>query len=392
MKRSKALFGIVLVGIFMATTTRLKGTPLPMTSPEKVGMSSERLAKVDTVINENIANKETPGAVLLVARKGKVVYKKAYGNRMVEPRIEKMTLDTIFDMASLTKPTATASGIMKLVEDGKIRLIDKVSYYIPEFKENGKKDVTLVNLLTHTSGLPAWDKYFEKKLNPEEIILDIASKATTYEPGTKFVYSDLGYITLGEIIKRVSGKPENEFVAEQIYKPLGMKDTGFLPPKDKWSRCAPTEMRDGKMLQGEVHDGNAWMLGGVAGHAGLFSTADDMAIFCQMILNGGEYNGVRIFSPLTVRAMTTNQSPLKDEQRGFGWDIGTAYAGQRGDIFPALQGFGHTGFTGTSVWVDPGSQTFVILLCNRVHPDGKGEILRMRSLVSNVVASSIIKE
>lgn len=362
-----------------------------MTEPEKVGMSKEHLALVDDVILKGIEDKATPGAVLLVARKGKIVYKKAYGDRMVEPRREKMTIDTIFDMASVTKPVATASGIMALAEDGKLRLGDKVSYHIPGFEQKGKESVTLVNLLTHTSGLPSWDKYFLKKLDHDGIIADISAKDTTYEPGTRFVYSDLGFIMLGEIIKRVSGMPENEYVQQRIFGPLGMKDTGYLPPKDKWTRCIATEPREGKMLQGEVHDGNAWSLGGVSGHAGLFSTAEDMAIYCQMILNGGEYNGKRILGPLTIREMTKNQSPVAERDYGYGFVIGTGYASYRGDIFPK-GGFGHTGWTGPCFWIDPTSQTFVILLTNRVHPDGKGDVGRLRALVNNIIASSIIKD
>ena len=364
-----------------------------MTKPETVGMSSERLTRVDAVIEKAITNKECPGAVLLVAHKGKVVYKKAYGYRMLIPEKEKMTLDTIFDLASVTKPVATSSGIMALAEDGQLRLGDTVARYLPKFAAQGKEDVTLVNLLTHTAGLPAWDKYFEKKLDHEGIIEDICSKKTTYAPGTKFVYSDLGFITLGEIIAKVSGMPENEYVQKRIFKPLGMTDTGYLPSKKKIARCAATEYLPAEKmaLKGRVHDGNAFALGGVSGHAGLFSTVDDLAIFCQMVLNGGEYEGKRIFSPLTVREWTKNQSPVPEEAYGFGWVIGTGYASQRGDIFPR-GGFGHTGWTGTSIWIDPTSETFIVMLTNRNHPSEDGTVIRLRGLVSNVIASSIIKE
>ena len=391
MNRFKSIIILATLVIVTFCPLNTKARPLPMTSPEKVGMSLSVLTTVDDVINVSIANKDTPGAVLLVAHKGQIIYKKAYGNRMVEPHIEKMTVDTIFDMASLTKPTATASGIMILAEEGKLNVNDTVCKYIPDFGQRGKENVTLVNLLTHTSGFIPDGDYVNKNLGYDGIIKDVISMSTTYTPGTKFVYSDVGYITLGEIIKRVSGKPENEFVAERVFKSLGMNDTGFLPPKEKLDRCAPTELRNGKLLQGQVHDPTAWEMGGVAGHAGLFSTADDMAIFCQMILNGGEYNGVRIFKSETVRLMTTNQSPVINQPRGLGWDIGSRFAGQRGNVFPK-EGFGHTGWTGTSVWVDPASQTFVILLCNRNHPDGKGNVGRLRSQVSNIVATSIVKE
>ncbi len=387
----KKCFLISVLLISISFTNHVWGRTLPMDTPESVGMSSDRLKRVDRVIDESIKNKEIPGAVLLVSHKGKIVYKKAYGYRMVTPRQEKMTVDTIFDMASITKPMATASGIMLLVEDGKIRLQDPVAKYLPGFEVKGKADVPVAYLLTHCSGLPAWDRYATKNLDRDGIIADICSKDTAYEPGTKFVYSDLGFVLLGEIITRVSGVPENEFVAKNLYSRLGMEHTGYLPP-DSWkAQCAATEPRGGKMMQGEVHDPIAYALKGVAGHAGLFSTVDDMAVYFQMLLNGGVIDGVRIFSPLTIREMTKNQSPVAARDYGFGWVIGTSYAGQRGDIFPR-GGFGHTGWTGTSVWVDPTSQTFIVLLTNRVHPDGKGDAGRVRALVSNIVASSIMDE
>lgn len=390
MNRFKSNFILATLVIVFLSATIANSAYLPMTSPEKSGMSNTILMSVDSVINASIANKDTPGAVLLVGHQGKIVYKKVYGNRMVKPRVEKMTVDTIFDMASLTKPTATACGIMKLAEEGKLNVNDKASKYFPEFAQNGKENITLVNLLTHTSGLKPDGDYYEKNLGYDGIIKDLASMNTSYTTGTKFVYSDLGYMALGEIIRRVSSKPENEYVADKIFKPLGLKDTGYLPPKDKWERCAPTEFRHGQLLQGQVHDPTAWEMGGVAGHAGLFSTADDMAVVCQMFLNNGEYNGVRIFKPETIRLMTTNQSVVTTQTRGLGWDIGSRYSGQRGHVFPK-EGYGHTGWTGTSVWVDPASQTFVILLCNRNHPEG-GNVNRLRAQVSDIVASSINKE
>ncbi|MFB3897096.1 MAG: serine hydrolase domain-containing protein [bacterium] len=389
MKRNKSfVFIVALVTIFFSATIATSAY-LPTTSPDKVGMSASILASVDSVINAGIADKNTPGAVLLVGHQGKIVYKKAYGNRMVTPRVEKMTVDTIFDMASLTKPTATGCGIMKLVEEGKLDVHEKAAKYFPEFAQNGKENITLADLLTHTSGLIPDGDYYEKNMGYKGIIKNLAEMHCRYTTGTRFVYSDLGYMTLGEIISRVSGKPENVYVTKKIFKPLGMKDTGYLPPKSKWSRCAPTEFRHGKLLQGQVHDPTAWEMGGVAGHAGLFSTADDMAIFCQMFLNNGEYKGIRIFKPETIKLMTTNQSPITDQARGFGWDIGSKYSSQRGHIFPK-EGYGHTGWTGTSVWIDPASQTFVILLCNRNHPKG-GDVTDLRAAVADVVAKSIIK-
>ncbi|MCX7918323.1 MAG: serine hydrolase [bacterium] len=392
MHQLKRIVISIVVGIATVNCQNIFARPLPKTSPEKVGISLSVLTTVDTAIETSIANNEVRGAVLLVARKGKLVYKKAYGNRMVKPRIEKMTVDTIFDMASLTKPTATASGIMLLVQDGKLNINDKVSTYIPEFAQNGKENVTILHLLTHTSGLKPGGAYFNKQLGYDGIIRDIASMSTSYSPGTKYVYSDLGYIILGEIIRRVSGKPEHIFVAERIFNPLNMKDTGYLPPKYKWSRCAPTEFRFGKLLRGQVHDPTAWEMGGVAGHAGLFSTVDDMVIFCQMLLNGGEYHGVRIFTPESVRLMTTNQSPTPTRAWGLGWGIIARDTGQEPMLSFPKQGFGHIGWTGTAVRADLNTQTFIVLLCNRIHPDGKGNINPLLRQVCNIVGAAIIEE
>ncbi|MFB3897097.1 MAG: serine hydrolase domain-containing protein [bacterium] len=390
MHRIKTLFYLTGLVTILTLPITSQAKPLPTTTPDKAGISVSILTSVDSVINTYIANQEIPGAVILVARNGKIVYKKAYGNRMLKPHVEKMKVNTIFDMASLTKPTATASGIMLLAQEGKLDVHDKVSKYIPGFGQNGKEEVTILNLLTHTSGLKPGAAYYNRHFSYDSVIKNIASMSTSYTPGTKYVYSDLGYITLGEIIRRVSGKPENIFVAERLFKPLGMKDTGYLPPKSKWNRCAPTEFRNGKMLQGQVHDPTAYEMGGVAGHAGLFSTIDDMAIFCQMLCNGGEYNRVRIFTPETVRLMTTNQSPTADRDWGFGWGIFSSDT-DRPHAFPQ-QGIGHVGWTGTAVRADIPTQTYMILLCNRTHPDGKGELLRFYRFinqVSNVIGKSI---
>lgn len=388
----KVLFAIILpVTIFLFTYSEVKGG-LKMTKPEEVGMDSEQLRKLDNVIEEAIKRGDTPGAVVLVARKGKIVYRKAYGRMMVEPKSVPMEIDTIFDLASLTKPIATATSIMLLVQDGKLLLFDKVTTWIPEFGQKGKDKITVFHLLTHTSGLPAWDRYFLREgIDKQGVIADICAKDTAAEPGTKFIYSDLGYIILGELVERISGKPLDKFAQERIFKPLGMKNTMFNPPDKLKPRCAATEKRAGKIIQGEVHDGNAYVLGGVAGHAGLFSTADDLAIFCQMLLNNGKYKNKQLLSPLIVKAMTTNQLSEKfEEKRGLGWGISTIHTTLRGDFFP-LGSYGHTGWTGTSILIDPATETFIILLCNRVHPDGKGDVSRLRSLVSNIVATSILR-
>ena len=372
-------------------------------TPESVGMSSERLARIDEAALQSIERKETPGAVVLVGRRGRVVYRKAFGDRAVTPKREPMTPDTIFDLASLTKIVATATSIMILVERGKVSLADPVSLYIPEFAANGKERITVEQLMTHRAGLPPDNEiadYVGVSVNPLEKIYELQP---VYEPGTRFVYSDVGFIVAAEIVRRASGKRIDEFARENIFVPLGMKETGYLSPNFKseisslmsrisnasMERIAPTENREGRVMRGEVHDPRSYEMGGVAGHAGLFSTADDLAIFCRMILNKGEYNGVRILAPYTVERMVSAHSLPTSQMRGIGWDVNTSFSSNRGDIFP-VGTFGHTGFTGTSLWLDPASETFVVLLTNRVHPTGHGDVTRLRSFVASIVAGSII--
>ncbi|MCZ6767939.1 MAG: serine hydrolase [Acidobacteria bacterium] len=358
--------------------------------PEEVGMSSERLARLDEVVQEAITQGETPGAVVLVARKGKIVYRNALGYRSLVPAQEPMTVDTIFDIASLTKVIATAPSILILVEEGKVSLTDQVSTYLPGFAANGKGSITLLQLLTHYSGLrpdldldEPWEGYETaiEKAFQEQLILP---------PGEEFVYSDINYIVLAELVRQVSGKPLHEFSWERIFSPLGMIKTRFLPPPEFRNLIAPTDFRDGQMLRGVVHDPTTARMGGSTGHAGLFSTVDETAIYAQMILNQGLYNGVRILSPLSIIKMTTPQSPIgATNWRGIGFDIRTPFSGPRGDLF-SVGSFGHTGFTGTSLWIDPSHQVFVILFTNRVHPDGMGSVISLRKKVASVVAASIM--
>jgi len=367
--------------------------------PQKVGMDAERLKLIDEIIENAIRAEELPGAVLIVARKGAVIIRKSFGNSRIIPTIEPMTLENIFDMASITKPVATAASIMILVEQGKIRLVDPVSKYIPEYTPyydedgDGAPPIRLCHLLTHTSGLPPYtnagalkEQYGEPC--PEELIHQIATIVKQNPPGKHFAYSCLGFITLAEIIWRVSGMDIGEFSKKHIFEPLQMNSTMFLPAEEFLPRIAPTEVIDDIPLHGKVHDPLAQLMGGLSGNAGLFSSADDMAIFCQMMLNGGTYDGVRILSPLTVKAMTTVYPDLAFAGRGLGWDVNSAYASNMGDIFPKTS-YGHTGFTGTSLVIDPETETFVILLSNRVHMP-HGEVIALRSKIANIVAGSIV--
>jgi uncharacterized protein YbbC (DUF1343 family) len=377
-----------LSGFGAPMPARQTGTPLPIVSPEAVGMSARHLAHIDEVVRQAIARRELPGAVILVARQGRIVYWRAFGFRAVEPERVPMTRDTVFDLASLTKVVATATSVMILVERGKIRLGDPVARYIPEFAQNGKERITIEQLLLHRGGLVADNDLADYRDGPEKAMERIYALGTVAEPGARFIYSDVGYIVLGELVRRVSGQRLDDFAREHIFRPLGMTETTFTPTGALRQRCAPTERRQGRWMQGEVHDPRAHALGGVAGHAGLFSTARDLAIYCQMILNGGEFRGVRILSPLSVRRMVESRGLPFHEMRGLGWDINTGYSSNRGDLFP-IGSFGHTGFTGTSVWIDPASRTFVIFLSNRVHPDGRGDVTSLRGRVASIVAAAI---
>jgi uncharacterized protein YbbC (DUF1343 family)/CubicO group peptidase (beta-lactamase class C family) len=396
--------------------TQAVAATLPSVQPAKVAMSAERLAFIDAAVNEAIEKKGTPGAVVLVARHGGVVWRKAYGARAVVPRREAMTADTVFDLASLTKIVATTTSVIILVERGKLRLNDPASLYIPELKGEGREKITIEQLLTHRSGFAPDFDLSEQWSGYEEMLKRLYREPLRSAPGSRFVYSDINFIALGEVVRRASGHTLDEFAYENIFKPLGMRDTSFRhkeidslaqQPNDPayLARIAPTENVRGvksylggtgeqgtegaRVLRGEVHDPTANRMGGVAGHAGLFSTADDLAIFCQMVLNGGEYGGVRILSPLAVAEMTRPRQVTEDGgARGLGWDINTSFSSNRGDLFPAGS-FGHTGFTGTSLWIDPASETFVVFLSNRVHPDGKGDVSPLRARVANIAAAAV---
>jgi uncharacterized protein YbbC (DUF1343 family) len=377
-------------GTVLAVPPRRGDGPLPLVAPEVVGMSRQRLGHIDEVVREAIARRELPGAVILVGRQGRIVYWRAFGHRALEPAPIPMTRDTVFDLASLTKVVATATSVMILVERGKIRLSDPVARYIPEFAQNGKGRITIEHLLQHRGGLIADNDLADYREGPERAMERIYALGTVAEPGTRFLYSDVGYIVLGELVRRVSGQRLDEFARENIFRPLGMTETTFTPTGALRYRCAPTERREGRWMIGEVHDPRAYALGGVAGHAGLFSTARDLAIYCQMVLNGGEFRGVRILSPMGVRRMIEVRGLPPDEWRGLGWDIHTGYSSNRGDLFP-IGSFGHTGFTGTSLWIDPASQTFVVFLSNRVHPDGRGDVTALRGRVASIVAAAILR-
>jgi uncharacterized protein YbbC (DUF1343 family)/CubicO group peptidase (beta-lactamase class C family) len=376
-----SLLPIVVCGILLATSpTALASVDARRPAP------AIRLNNADGAIEQAIQDGSIPGAVLLVGHNGHVIYRKAYGNRALEPRREPMTLDTIFDLASLTKVIATTTAVMQLVEQGKLRLNDPVAKYLPEFAQNGKDDVTIRQLLTHYSGL-APDLDLKPSWEGKETAYNMASAQTPADPpGSRFSYSDINFIVLGALVERVSGESLDEYCERHIFLPLKMTHTRFLPPAAWRTKIAPTQYDENDhMLRGVVHDPTARRMGGVAGHAGLFSTADDLAKFAQALLNGGG----GILSPLSVEKMTQpEQPPSAPVLRGFGWDIDSPFSSNRGDLLP-IGSYGHTGFTGTSLWIDPTTQTYIILLTNAVHPRGKGTAIALRSKVATAVAAAL---
>ena len=360
----------------------------PEVKPEKPEglpfQADARLSRLNTIIPAQIAAGNVPGAVVVVGHDGKMIYRQAFGQRMVTPQVLPMNPDTIFDIASLTKVVATTTAIMQLVDAGKIDLDCPVAKYWPVFGANGKGRVTIRNLMTHSSGLRA-------DINPKSSwsgydggVVAVAEDEPVYCPGQGYRYSDANFVALGEVVRRVSSLTLNVYCAQKIFGPLGMKNTGFLPSPAVKSRIAPTDVR-----WGTVHDPTAYKLGGVAGNAGVFSTADDLAILCQMILNQGTYQGKRILSPQAVAAMIKPQRlPGSNVIHGLGWDIKSPYSRAFNLAFP-FGSFGHTGYTGTSIWMDPKSKTCLIILTNRLHPHGRGEVKSLRTYVSAAVADAV---
>lgn len=356
-------------------------------APAAAGMNPAMGPLIDAAVARALAHGEMAGCVVVVGRGDSIEFERAYGNRRIEPDVAPMTVDTVFDMASLTKPLATATSVMILVERGELRLSDKVADYFPEFAAHGKGEITLEQLMVHSAGLvpdTSVDDYHDGWASAKPKICELEPLTP---PGMAFKYSDVGYILLGEIINQVTGKAVNEFAKEEIYDKLGMSETGYLPPAKLRARAATTEKRDGEWLTGVVHDPRAAMMGGVAGHAGLFSTAHDLARYAQMMLHHGHLGGVCILGGATVAEMTRPRD-IAGNQRGLGWDMGSVYSRNRGESM-SRRAFGHGGFTGTAMWIDPELDLFVIFLSNRLHPDGAGEVNNLAGRIGSIAAGAI---
>lgn len=365
-----------------------------------VSAQSPSFARIDEVVREGIAAKAAPGAVVVVGRGDETLYEKAFGFRATVPAEEAMTVDTVFDLASLTKVIGTTTAVMTLIDDGRLRLNDTVASHIPGFERYGKGGITIRHLMTHVSGLRP-DIDLDPWTGYDAAIQRAIDEVPTSAPGETFVYSDINFFLLGDIVQRITGQSLDAYLKARVFIPLGMTETGYLPAKTLLPRIAPTERcadqdawpckrPDAAPLRGVVHDPTARRMGGIAGHAGLFSTARDLKIFARMLLGKGRVGTTRVLSEASVRTMTSPQTPSgMTSIRGLGWDIDTSYSSNRGDLFPVGPSFGHTGFTGTSLWVDPTSNSYVIFLSSRLHPDGTGDVGVLRSRVATVAAAAI---
>ena len=387
---------LVLLASVCMSGWQIEGADLPLLTPVQAGLNVEKLAEMDGLIAMAISEKKLPGCVVLIGRPEGIAWLKAYGDKRLEPERESMTDDTVFDLASLTKPLATATSIMKLVEQGKLSLDDSVSKHIPEFGVEGKEAITIRDLLVHRSGLIPDNSirdYDDGPLKAKERLFALKLSAPI---GSKFMYSDVNFMVLGEVVARVSGQPLNEFSHREVFAPLGMSETMYLPTESLRQRAAPTEQREGRWMQGEVHDPRAYKLGGVAGHAGLFGTARDLARYATDALAGINHDQSRVLKQETWRTMTTRQTiegtdrqgqPTKDV-RGLGWDMQSRYSINRGTK-SSPSAFGHGGFTGTALWIDPEKKRYVIFLSNRVHPNGKGLVNPLVGKIGEIAVEAL---
>ena len=355
-----------------------------------INLNRDTLAVMDQLLHQGVKDSAYPGFVFLGARDYNIFYYQAAGTYSYDKNTKAMRKTTIFDLASITKVVATTSALMLLYDDGKLNLTQKVADVIPEFSAHGKEDITFYHMLTHSSGLPAWNALFQGTDNPAGMVKKLCNLEQEQPEGEKMVYSCMGFITLGKAVERITGKPLDQFLQQRLFEPLGMHHTFFNPPEEYLYRVAPTEFDSarGGIVHGVVHDENAYYLGGISGNAGLFSTAEDLAIFCQMMLNKGEYNGIKIFNPQTVELFTKRQDINGNKSRALGWGkpTGQNSAGQ----YFSESSFGHTGYTGTALWIDPEKQLFGIFLTNRVHPTRQNQKLyQFRSKVFDKLQQSI---
>ncbi len=351
---------------------------------------ADHLAHIDTQVKQALKDGQFAGCVVAIGTHEGIAYLKAFGHRQLEPTPLPMQTDTLFDLASLTKPISTATSVMQLVEQGKIRLRDPLSKHIPDLNGKGTESITIEQLLTHQAGYVPDNSIEDYQHGVEEAWRRLLALAPIHEPGAKFVYSDVGFELLGLLIERISGKTQNEYVKENLFKPLDMDVTGYLPNDSLRKNVAVTEQREGRWMVGEVHDPRAYKLGGVAGHAGLFSTAQDLSHYARAMLQGGELEGKRILSSATIDEMIRPRK-IGTSFRTAGWDSLSGYSSNRGELM-SPRAFGHGGFTGTGIWIDPDKDLFVIFLSNRLHPDGKGNVNPLIGRIGSIAVAASLSD
>ncbi len=339
-------------------------------------------SSISEMVHQGISDGQMAGAVVLIASQENILFHQAYGHRLIDSSKLPMELDTVFDLASITKPVATAMSVMHLVQQGKIDLDQPVSMYLPNFTGDKKELITVSELLLHTGGLIPDNSLNDYLNGPSEAWMKICELNISASRGERFMYSDVGYIVLGKLVEKVSGQPLNQFALENLFKPLGMRETMFLPQESLRLRSAATEKRDGQWMQGEVHDPRAYLLEGVAGHAGLFSTANDLARFGQSMLGKGR-NHPNVMNAQTFQTMTIPRQTPRGT-RTYGWDHQSPYSGNRGTSL-SESAFGHGGFTGTVLWIDPGKNRVIIFLSSRLHPDGKGSVNAIAGKIATLI-------
>lgn len=380
------MFKKVLTIIILLASQAVAAEPAIPIQDQKPARPLTSLERMDNIVDGAIRKGLISGGVLCVGGKYGVLFEKAYGRIAPEPSARSITTDTIFDLASLTKVIATTTAVMKLAEERRLSLVDPVRRWFPEFEGKGKDDLLVLNLLTHTSGLD--DFSFDSAAPLQSAIHGAAGQKLKGDLGSRFHYADINFILLAELVRRVAGEGLDNYVAKNFFSPLGMKDTGFHPPGDKFGRIAPTFGDGYNVLIGIPQDYPARQLGGVAGHAGLFSSAGDLALFCRMILNDGALGGTRVLEERTVLQMTAPYFSRGGKViRGLGWDIASPYSTPRGGLF-SRSSFGHTGYSGTSIWIDAESGLYVIMLTSRLEFRKRGEFSQFRSDLSTVAAEA----
>jgi len=393
------LLFVAFVVAFACVRPRTPPPPAQIESPDEAGFTSTGFERVVRVLEDGVRSKAFPGGVVVVGREGKLILERPFGHLSYERGSPSVTNETLYDLASLTKIVVTTTLAMIFYERHKLVLEKPVQDYIPEFQGKDKHLVTVADLLAHTSGILWWNDFYRQHsgLTPDEakerVITDICEMPLDYAPRTKSVYSDLGILLLGEILERTSGRSIEELAEEEIFEPLGMDDTMFNPDASMLDRIAPTEDDPwrGRVVHGEVHDENAFVLGGLAPHAGLFATASDLARFAQMMLTGGVHGSHRIVRRSTIECFTARAELVPDSSRALGWDTPSTVS-SAGRYFSASS-YGHTGFTGTSIWIDPQHEVFVILLTNRVHPTRENRQIRdVRPALHDAVMEAIDDE